>query len=80
MEVVLEPKFDHQQALPYGEEVASKRDRDFLEYVRRPKRATVVNSDGFLSLSHIDFDNGDCHRGHPVVGGRCVNCGLERSY
>ena len=56
------------------------RHSDMLGLMRERRPARSVTSDGFLSLSHIDWVNKDCHRGHPVVNGKCVNCGLKRSY
>lgn len=55
------------------------RHSDMIEKLRS-NYSRATNSDGFLSLSHIDWENKSCERGHPVVNGRCVNCGLERSY
>lgn len=76
------PNSEDSNALNYS---ASKRygrvnHADMLAKIRERRPSRVAHSDGFLSFSHIDWENRDCRRGHPVENGKCVNCGLERSY
>ena len=56
------------------------RHSDIIDLMRSKRPSRVAHSDGFLSFSHIDWENSDCRRGHPVENGRCINCGLERGY
>jgi hypothetical protein len=57
---VLEPKFDNQQALPYGGEEGQTlgkkgwyKDSDVLSFVRTRRAAQAVHSNGFLSFGGV---------------------------
>jgi len=73
--VVLEQKFDNKQALPYGEEFASRKDKQFLEYLRSPKVASVRHSDGVL---YVPSGMYDCkvmgHRWSNTMDKFCLEC------
>lgn len=81
MGVVLEPKFDNQQALPYGEELAPKEHRDFLQYLRTPKVSSGRSSDGFLTFSGLRgmWDCGrDGHRWSNTMEKFCLECSVDQ--
>ena len=74
---IIEPQIDEQQALPYGEELAPKGHKDFLEWVRTPRPGRAVHSDGFLALSGLvkpAYECPSCGFSGVFVSERCTRC------
>ena len=86
MEIKLEPKFDNQQALPYGGESGKTRgrnglynDSDVLSFMRTRRAGQNIHSNGFLSFGGVIEAAYECDCGFRgmFASERCVKCGKE---
>lgn len=84
MQEVLEPKFDGQQALPYGGESGKTRgkkgwykDSDVLALMRQRRAGQAVHSDGFLSFAGMVTPAYQCSCGFNGMfeDVKCARCG-----
>jgi hypothetical protein len=83
----LEPKFDNQQALPYGGEVGvtySKKygqipHKDMLSFMREKRVGRAVHSDGFLALGGLVEPAYTCECGFNgmFLDVKCARCGKD---
>jgi hypothetical protein len=80
---VLEPKFNNQQALPYGGEsgktVGKKgiyNDSDVLSFMRTRRAGQNIHSDGFLSFGGVIEAAYECECGFRgmFASERCIKC------
>ena len=83
---VLEPQFEHPQALPYGGESGVVRGNkglykhsDVLGFMRTRRAAQSVHSDGFLALSGLVTPAYECECGFSGMfeSETCVRCGRK---
>lgn len=86
MSEVLEPKFDHQQALPYGGEAGVVRSpkygnvshSDMLRFIQTRRAGRAVHSDGFLSVSGLveaAYECPSCLFNGLIADTKCAKCG-----
>lgn len=48
---------------------------DMLCQIREKRVGKAIHSGGFLSLSHVKWENQDCSRGHRRIDKVCQTCG-----
>jgi hypothetical protein len=84
---ILEPKFDDQQALPYGGEsgvtysqkYGEVPHKDMLSFIRERRAGRAVHSDGFLALGGMVEAAYECECGFNglFLDVKCARCGKE---